>query len=153
MHKLIKALIFTAISIAFVSPAAAVDQGTAEEASAMVKKAVEFAKVNGKEKLYSEVSSGKPPFADRDLYISIWDKNAKILAHGANPKLIGKDFSDVKDADGKPFMKEIMSKAASAGSGWVDYKWENPVDKKVQPKSAYFEKLDDIIISSGYYKK
>jgi cytochrome c len=153
MHKQIKALLFTAISIAFAPHAAAADHGTADEANALVKKAVEFAKVHGKDKLYAEVTSGKPPFVDRDLYISIWDKNAKVLAHGANPKLVGKDFSDVKDVDGKPFMKELMTKASSAGSGWVDYKWENPVDKKVQPKSAYFEKVDDIIISSGYYKK
>jgi cytochrome c len=153
MHKVIKALLSAVISIAFISPATAGDHGTAAEANAMVKKAVEFARTHGKEKLYSEVSSGKAPFVDRDLYISIWDKNAKVLAHGANPKLVGKDFSDVKDVDGKPFMKEIVSKATSEGSGWVDYKWENPLDKEVQPKSAYFEKLDDIIISSGYYKK
>jgi cytochrome c len=153
MHKLIKALLSAAISIAFISPAIGADHGTADEANAMVKKAIEYAKAHGKEKLYSEVSGGKAPFVDRDLYISIWDKNAKVLAHGANPKLIGKDFTDVKDVDGKPFMKEIISKAISAGSGWVDYKWENPVDKTVQPKSAYFEKFDDIIISSGYYKK
>lgn len=50
-------------------------------------------------------------------------------------------------------MKEIVSKAASSGSGWVDYKWVNPVTKEIQAKSAYFEKADDVIISSGFYKK
>jgi signal transduction histidine kinase len=55
--------------------------------------------------------------------------------------------------DGKPFMKEILTKAAASDNGWVDYKWANPVSKEVQPKSAYFEKVGDMIISTGYYKK
>jgi cytochrome c len=132
---------------------AASDQGTADEAAAMVKKAVAFAKANGKEKLLAEVVNNKGQFVDRDLYISVWNSKAVVLAHGANPKLIGKDIIDLKDADGKSFMKEIVNKAASAGSGWVDYKWVNPVSKEIQAKSAYFEKMDDMIISTGYYKK
>ena len=83
----------------------------------------------------------------------MWDSKAVVLAHGANPKLIGKDILELKDADGKPFMKEIVTKAASAGSGWVDYKWVHPVNKEIQAKSAYFEKMDDMIISTGFYKK
>lgn len=151
--KFFNGLLIMLASFAFTTSVSAADQGTAAEAEAMVKKAIAYAKANGKDKLLAEVVNSKGPFIDRDLYISVWSTKAVVLAHGTNPKLMGKDIIDLKDADGKPFMKEIVTKAGSAGSGWVDYKWTNPVSKEIQAKSAYFEKLDDMIISTGFYKK
>lgn len=148
-----KGMLLAFAAFAFAMPAMAAEQGTADEAAAMVKKGVAFMKANGKEKLLAEVLNNKGQFVDRDLYLSVWDLHAKVLAHGANARMVGKDIIDLKDADGKSFMKEIVSKAASSGSGWVDYKWVNPVTKEIQAKSAYFEKADDVIISSGFYKK
>lgn len=46
-----------------------------------------------------------------------------------------------------------MTKTASTPTGWVDYKWVNPVTKEIQATSAYFEKVDDIVVSTGYDKK
>lgn len=132
--------------------AAAADVGTAEEASAMVRKAVAFLKANGKEKTLAEVSNAKGQFVDRDLYISVYDMNGTVLAHGTNPRLIGKDVTALKDADGKEFIKEILSKAKAGGKGNADYKWPNPVSKEIQAKTVYFEKADDLVFSSGYYK-
>ena len=105
------------------------------------------------DKLIAEVNSGKGQFIDRDLYVSVWSTKAVVMAHGTQPKLVGKDIIDLKDADGKFFMKEIVEKAAASGKGWTDYKWVNPVSKEIQLKSAYFEKMDDMIISTGFYKK
>jgi signal transduction histidine kinase len=137
----------------FMAGAHAAEQGTAEEASALVKKGIAFMKTNGKEKLIAEVLNTKGQFVDRDLYLSVWTLKAAVLAHGANPKLVGKDIIELKDANDKYFMKEIVDKAATAGSGWVDYKWVNPISKEIQAKSAYFEKSGDVIVSAGYYKQ
>jgi signal transduction histidine kinase len=150
--KILHKLLIAAASLAFMGAACAAGKGTAAEAEAMVKKGVAYAKANGRDKFLAEVVNSKGEFIDRDLYISVWNTKAVVLAHGVNPKLVGKDIIELKDADGKFFMKEIVSKAASAGSGWVDYKWVNPVTKEIQAKSAYFEKLDDMIISTGHYK-
>lgn len=153
MTKVFGGLMFAAAAFAFTAPALAAEQGTASDAEAMVKKAVAFAKANGKDKLIAEVNSGKGQFIDRDLYVSVWSTKAVVMAHGTQPKLVGKDIIDLKDADGKFFMKEIVERAAASGKGWADYKWVNPVSKEIQLKSAYFEKLDDMIISTGFYKK
>lgn len=149
-----KALLRTlAVSVALVAaPAFAADHATQAEATAMVKKAVAFLKANGKDKTLAEVSNNKGQFIDRDLYISVYDMNGTVLAHGTNAKLIGKDVSALKDADGKEFIKDIVSKAKSGGKGTSDYKWPNPVTKEIQAKTVYFEKSDDLIFSSGYYK-
>lgn len=151
-----KALFRTlAVSAALImaAPSFAAENGTQEEATAMVKKAVTYLKANGKDKTLAEVSNNKGQFVDRDLYISVYDMNGNVLAHGTNAKLIGKDVSALKDADGKEFIKDILGKAKAAGKGTSDYKWPNPTTKEIQAKTVYFEKANDMVFSSGYYKK
>jgi hypothetical protein len=149
-----KKLLVTVLTlVAFLAVVAmAFGQATKEDAQAWVKKGVEFFKANGKEKALAEFSKAEGPFKKADLYIYVLDMNGKMLAH---PKadLVGKDFMVVKDADGKLFAVDIVKTAKEAGSGWVDYKWENPTTKVVEAKTVYFEKADDLIICSGAYKK
>ena len=145
---------FTLLALGFCvnAIAAKAEQGSAEEAVAMVKKAVAFAKAKGKDQLLAEASNPKGQFVDRDLYLSIYDLNGKVLAHGVNPKLIGKDISTLTDPDGKPFIKDILAQAKTNGKGQEDYKWPHPVTKEYQAKSAYFEVVDGVIVSCGFYK-
>jgi cytochrome c len=131
---------------------ASAERGSPDEAMAMVKKAVAFAKAKGKDKLLAEVSNPKGQFIDRDLYLSVYDFNGTVVAHGTNPKLIGKDVSTLADPDGKFFIKEIIAQAKANGKGRQDYKWPHPVTKEYQAKSAYFEVVDGVIVSCGYYK-
>jgi cytochrome c len=36
--------------------------------------------------------------------------------------------------------------------GWQDYKFTNPVSKKLENKRAYIEKIDNYIVGCGIYK-
>jgi cytochrome c len=125
---------------------------SAGEATALVDKAITFYKANGKEKALAEISNKHGQFVKGDLYVFIWDLKGVILAHGANEKLIGKDMYEIKDVDGKQFVKEAVELAKSKGSGWVDYKWTNPVSKKVEAKTTFVKKVDDLIFCCGIYK-
>jgi cytochrome c len=78
--------------------------------------------------------------------------NGKVLAHGQNIKMIGKDLYEVTDADGKAYVKERIEIAKSKGKGWQNYKFSNPVTKKIEDKTAYIEKYEDVIVGSGVYK-
>lgn len=131
---------------------AAAEHGSAEEAVAMVQKAIAYMKANGREKTLAEVNNLHGQFRDRDLYITINDLNGKNLAHGANAKMQGKDLIELKDADGKFFMRERMELAKTKGKGWQDYKFVNPISKKIEQKSMYFEKHEDLIFNCGIYK-
>ncbi len=133
--------------------AAAADAGTKDEAVAMVKKAVEFIKANGRDKAFEEFSNPSGKFVDRDLYVVVYDMNAKCLAHGANAKMIGRDLIDNKDVDGKEFMKERVEMMKKESSGWQDYKFRNPVSNEIEPKSMYLERFEDLIVGCGVYKK
>jgi cytochrome c len=125
---------------------------TKDEATAMVKKAVGYIKAKGPEKAYPEIVDKKGQFTDRDLYVVVYGLDGKVLAHGANEKLVGKDMSDATDVDGKPYVKERTELARKQASFWQDYKFVNPVTKKVEPKQMYCERVDETAVCAGVYK-
>lgn len=135
------------------SVAYAAEFGTTAEAEAMVKKAIALIKADGKDKAFAEVNNSKGKFVDRDLYIFVYDMNGKCVAHGFNQKMIGKDLIEMKDPDGKFYVKERIEIAKTKGKGWQDYKFTNPLSKKLEQKTAYIEKVDDLIVGCGIYKK
>jgi signal transduction histidine kinase len=141
-----------AMALAFAAPAQAESNATKDEAMAMVKKGVAFIRANGKEKGYAEISTKGGKFNDRDLYLVVYGLDGTVHAHGANEKMIGKNLIDLKDVDGKPFVKERVELAQSKGTFWQDYKFTNPVSKKIEPKQMYCEKLDDTAVCGGIYK-
>ncbi|GJI99811.1 hypothetical protein RugamoR64_03500 [Duganella rhizosphaerae] len=135
--------------------ASAAEKGTADEAVAMVKKAAEFMKKNGKEKALAEFNNPKGQFIQKDLYIFAFGANGDgvELANGANIKLVGKNVLEMKDADGKFLIKDILALGMSKeGKGWVDYKWPNPSTGTVDGKRTYVERVDDVVIGCGIYK-
>jgi signal transduction histidine kinase len=145
--------ILLAATLAFTTGArASAEHGTADEAVAMVQKVIAHIKANGKEKTLAEVNNLNGQFRDRDLYVTINDLNMKSLAHGANARMQGKDLIDLKDADGKPFMRERLELVKAKGKGWQDYRFVNPVTKQIEHKSMYFERYEDLVINCGIYK-
>ncbi|WP_334188646.1 methyl-accepting chemotaxis protein [Noviherbaspirillum sp.] len=129
------------------------EYGNAEEAVEMVRRGVEFARINGKQALIADVNIlSKGRFIDRDLYLSVYSGDCIVLAHGSNPRLVGVDGKTFKDVEGKFFIKDIVARAKANGTGWVDYKWNHPVTKKMLVKASYFEVADDAVIACGFYK-
>ena len=119
---------------------------------AMVKKAVAAIKADGVEKAYGEISTKGGKFSHLDLYIVVYGLDGKVLAHGANQKLIGKQLIDATDVDGKPFVKERVTLAREKGAFWQDYKFVNPTTKKIAPKQMYCERLNETAVCGGIYK-
>lgn len=151
--KQLSALAMTAM-VAFAGTAAwGAEQVTAKEAEAMVKKGVAFIKANGKDAGYAEITNKSSQFHDRDLYLAAHQLDGKCVAHGTNEKMVGKNFIDLKDVDGKEYIKERVELAKTRNTFWTDYKFVNPVSKKVEPKTAYCERLDDAVVCGGVYKK
>ena len=131
----------------------AAEFGTAAEAEAMVKKAIQLIKADGKERAFVEINNPKGKFVDRDLYIFVYDMDGKCIAHGFNQKMIGKELIEIKDSDGKLYVKERVEIAKTKGKGWQDYKFTDPITKKIEPKSAYVERVENMIVGCGVYKR
>lgn len=151
--KCVKFLAATALALSFGAAASAAEFGTKDEAVAMVKNAVTFIKAEGAEKAYTEFTNKNPKFVDRDLYVVVFTMKGNVLAHGANSKMVGKDLSEAQDVDGKFYIKERLQLASAKPDFWQDYKFTNPVTKKIEPKEMYCQKQDETIVCAGVYKR
>jgi cytochrome c len=125
-------------------------QVNANKAVTLVKSAIQYYKANGKDKCLEAITKGR--FKQGEMYVFCYDLEGVMLAHPENKALIGKKLINVPDVEGKLFRKEIIEKAKTTGTGWVDYKYKNPVDKKIENKTTYFEKAGDIVFCCGIYK-
>lgn len=147
------ALLTFALSVSgFSAPAR--DYGTKDEAVAMVNRVEAMFKKDGAEATFKAVSDkSTPAFHDRDLYPFIYDMKGNCVAHGARPALIGKNLFDIKDQDGKYLIREMVDLANGPGTGWVDYKWPNPIDNKIEDKTSYVAKMGDYFVGVGVYRE
>jgi hypothetical protein len=126
----------------------AAGQGTPDEAKAMAIKAAEYLKSVGPEKAFPEFNAKDGPWHDRDLYVYVLDSKGMMTAHGTNPGLRDKMVLDLPDVDGKLFFRDIL---AIKDAGWVTYKWQNPLTKKVEPKNVYAVRVGEFLVDVGAY--
>jgi cytochrome c len=138
--------------LTFLPCAHAENFASAKEAEDMVSRAVKAVNAD-KEVAFREITGKDKKWVDRDLYPVVYDMSGKCIAHGQNPKQVGKDLIDFVDPDGKEFVKERVALARTKGKFWQDYKFTDPVSKKVLPKSAYCEKTGELIVCAGIYKR
>ena len=147
-------LIFTALSLLPIR-AATSEFGTNDEAVAMVKRVQEKFKKDGADATFKAVSDPfNKEFHDRDLYAYIYTLSGLCVAHGARPALIGKNLIDIKDQGGNYLVRAHIEIAKGPGSGWVSYKWPNPLTNKIEDKTSYVEKMgDNYFLGVGVYKR
>ena len=146
------------LSIALVTAAlcmgtAAGEHATKDEAVAMVRKGVAFWKSNGDEKTFAAITDKQGPFHDRDLYLVVYALDGTVRAHGANEKMVGRNLIDLKDVDGKAFVRERVELAQKQNSFWQDYKFTDPLTKKIEPKQMYCERVEENVLCGGVYRQ
>lgn len=135
-----------------VHTALAADKGTKEEAVAMVKRAVAYLKTHGRAKALAEFNNPKGQFRDRDLYVFAGNMQGRLLAHGVLPHLAGKDRMDLQDPDGRYITRERLELLKKSNCVWQNYKYLNPVTKKIENKSTYLERVGNLYIGVGVYQ-
>ncbi len=130
------------------------EQGTADEACAMVKRGVEFLKTHGKELFLADVNKlAKGQFVERDLYLMVLNVNDhRFVAHGVNPRVVNFDSRQTKDVDGKFYMAELIDLAKRSNEGWIEYKFNHPVTYQIKEKASYVQRVGDLAIACGAYK-
>jgi cytochrome c len=135
------------------SNALAAEKASAQEAVAMVQRAVALIRSAGKEAAFAAIADpANRAFHDRDLYIYVYDLHGVALAHGNNPKIAGTPRINMRDNEGRAMIKVMVDIAKTRGKGWVDFKWPNPVTREIELKSGYIERIDDMLVGSGIYR-
>jgi hypothetical protein len=157
-----KKLVFSLISLVFLalSPTAFAQRtgGTADEAKAMLAKAVVAVKTD-KAKAIDMFNKGEGGFLDRDLYVfcaNLSDGVVVALGNPNNKDTIGQDFRTVKDDDGKLVGPEIYA-AMQKPEGQiteVTYRTSKPGPEKrpVDKVSLITRAGDQLGCGVGYYK-
>ena len=151
MTRTLAALLLTPVLLL---PVSAQDASPAE-AEALVKEAIAYAKANGKAVAFKEItkSGGRFHRHGGELYVFVYDMDGKVLAHGQGASRIGVNQAKAKDHDGREYVAERIQLAKTKGKGWHDYKFPNPVTKKLEAKTSYIEVYDGAIFGAGIYKK
>ena len=144
----------TALSFALAAGAAVAAAPTEKDAVAMVERGVALIKAKGRDEMIKKINAKDPDFVQGSLYIDMRDvKTGIVLAHPINQSIVGKDLTDVPDATGKKYRREIIELAARSNKGWVDYHYKNPTSGKIEPKTTYIQLVDGVVLEAGIYKK
>jgi signal transduction histidine kinase len=127
---------------------------TEKDAIAMSERGAAFYKAHGKDELIKHITNKDAEFVQGPMYIYMRDfASGTNIAHPFNQSIVGKDLNDVPDVNGKYYRKDIMEVAKKDGKGWVDYMYKNPTNGKVESKTGYVQRVGDVILVTGIYKK
>jgi signal transduction histidine kinase len=144
----------TALCLGLACSGALANEPTEKDAIAMAERGAALVKAKGKDEMMKRINAKDPDFVQGELYVDLRDvKTGIVLAHPYNPSIVGKDLTDVPDANGKKYRREIIELAAAKGKGWVDYMYKNPTSGKIEPKTTYILLVDGVVLEAGLYKK
>jgi signal transduction histidine kinase len=102
-----------------------------------VERAAALVARQGPESACSSFTEPKWMGGDYYVFISRVSDNV-VVCHPVNATLVGVSQTDLRDVNGKYFVRDMADAANSAaGRGWVEYQWARPGQTTPEPKSAY----------------
>ena len=126
-------------------------QGSADEALAMVRRAVELYRGAGSGAL-QRITQDAAAWVDRDMYVFAFDRRGVYRAFGGNQAKVGTSVREIRGINGDKLVADAFERAAFGG-GWVDYEFANPQTGGIDLKTSYVEPVtDDLVIGCGVYK-
>ena len=151
-RTMIGVLALCAVAASAVVYAETAQYGTAEEARALLDKAVTSMKADPANTI-AQINKGDGGFKDRDLYVVCYAAG-KIVAHGNDPTRVGLLTKDLKDTTGREYGKELLSVAEEGKIAEVSYMFPRTgSDTTPVSKVALVTKVADHVCQVGYYKQ
>jgi hypothetical protein len=126
-------------------------QGSADEAHAMVDRALALIQQVGYDEASKRLHSREEGYVDRDLYVFVIDRDGHYRVHGAKPAMEGHRVHELPGIDGDRFVTDAW--AAAPDGGWIEYDIVNPETGIVQPKASYVKALNErLVVGCGVYR-
>jgi cytochrome c len=149
MFKLIKPALAAALAMAFL----AANAQTVDEAKALQEAALTAIKSKGLEEAAKEFNAGGA-WRKGSLYLAVAQFDGLMIAHSANDKVAGKNMLDIKDVDGKPFVKDAIAAVKASGTAQMQLRWGNPVTKQVADATFIARRIPgkDAFVGSMVFK-
>ncbi len=120
---------------------------------ALVKAGVKHMRKHGVPKACQDFMDRNGGFLQGEDYLFVLDMNCIRLAFPPDPSTVGQDDSQLRDAHGKLFSRSTVDMSKVHPFGWNDYDMLNPRTGQVEPKSVYYERVDDVVIGCGIYRR
>ena len=89
---------------------------------------------------------------DGQWYVFILDKDDIILAHAANPALVGRPASAAAGPNNYPAGEAVVAVADEDGE-WLSYTYTNPATGAVETKHSWIVEYDGLTFGSGWYER
>ena len=120
-------------------------QGTADEAQAMVERAVSRIAEVGWSRACSEFNKPNGDYVDRDLYLFGLNREGVYVVMSKNPEWVGRSMEDIAAIPTEvatQFM-ELANERAKFGHGWVEYDGPSSDNPEALRKTAYIAAIDE----------
>ncbi len=121
---------------AVAAPAGAADKPTLQQVKDLTLQAADIIRRDGVEKA-RPVFHADGPFRYGEIYVNVIDLNGTWLIYPPNPRNEGKSVLNVRDADGRLLVQDIIRTANENGEGWVEYRWLNPASNAIEKKASF----------------
>ena len=93
-----------------------------------------------------------PESIDGQWYVFIFDQDDMMLAHAANPALVGHPASFADGPNSFPAGEAVVAVADEDGA-WFSYTFTNPASGIVEAKHSWMVEVDGLIFGSGWYER
>lgn len=79
---------------------------------------------------------------DHDGYFVVLEYTGKVILHGVDNNLVGKNIREIKDIDGKSVLEKIQQAARNNG-GFIQYRWYNQNTHQNSDKISYVASIPE----------
>jgi hypothetical protein len=127
-------------------------RGSEEDAKALLDRAERALDVLGEAEALRRFNSITGGFVDRDLFIWAMTMDGILIANPHRQSQIGTNIvQTMKDADGNYMMVTIQKALTTASEFRISYRFENPVNNKMENKVNTVRRKGGLCYGTGYF--
>ena len=112
------------------------------EIVAFTKKTIAHLENVGRKQAEKDFANRNGDFIKGEVYVVIMDLDGFTTYNPINSRLVGKNFMNFRDHNGKQFMYELIQNLKRSGDSWIEYHFVNPVTKKIAKKRAFAKMIN-----------
>jgi len=109
----------------------------------------------GAEPVFDELRASDSQYHYLESFVFVLDVHGRLLVDPSFPTLSGRDMSELRDAVGRPVIREALDKLARADVAWVQYLWHRPGERMPARKLMYLRKVkaegEEYVVGSDFY--
>ena len=116
-----------------------------------VQRAIALFQKAGRKKTLVWIGDRNGQFVEGKRYVFALDLDGNLLAHPYLKDRVAQNLAELRDSEGRAFIKLLVNMAKRRGHGYTYYNWTPPDSQEEQKKTTFFERVDGVVFCSGFY--